>query len=79
MEHREKYLGKFLEILIEEKIEKKVIDGKEVEKEVFYGYSDNYLKVKCLASNDKNFEVNQLLRLKISALEGDILIGEKGE
>ncbi|MBQ3437021.1 MAG: tRNA (N(6)-L-threonylcarbamoyladenosine(37)-C(2))-methylthiotransferase MtaB [Fusobacterium sp.] len=80
LEHREKYLGKILEILIEEKkIEKEIIDGKEVEKEVFYGYSDNYLKVKCLASNDKNFEVSQLLRLKISALEGDILIGEKGE
>ena len=64
LESREKYLGEVLEVLVEEE--------KEGE---YFGYSQNYLRVK-FKSEEKNL-INQLINIKIKSIEDDILIGEK--
>ncbi|MGL4210352.1 tRNA (N(6)-L-threonylcarbamoyladenosine(37)-C(2))-methylthiotransferase MtaB [Cetobacterium somerae] len=66
-ERREKYIGKELEVLVEEIKE----DG------CSYGYSQNYLRVKTLEATDG---VNELVKVEISNLEKELLIGnEKGK
>ena len=61
---REKYLNKFLEVLVEE--EK---DGE------YLGYTQNYLKVR-FKSSEKDL-INHLVNVKIKSIEDDMLIGEK--
>lgn len=66
-ERREKYIGKELEVLVEEIKE----DG------CSYGYSQNYLRVKTL---EAVVGVNELVKVEISNLEKELLIGnEKGK
>ena len=66
-ERREKYIGKELEVLVEEIKE----DG------CSYGYSQNYLRVKTL---EATAGVNELVKIEISNLEKELLIGnEKGK
>ena len=66
-ERREKYIGKELEVLVEEITE----DG------CSYGYSQNYLRVKTL---EAVVGVNELVKVEISNLEKELLIGnEKGK
>ncbi|MHA4988472.1 tRNA (N(6)-L-threonylcarbamoyladenosine(37)-C(2))-methylthiotransferase MtaB [Cetobacterium somerae] len=66
-ERREKYIGKELEVLVEEIKE----DG------CSYGYSQNYLRVKTL---EATAGVNELVKVEISNLEKELLIGnEKGK
>ena len=66
-ERREKYIGKELEVLVEEIKE----DG------CSYGYSQNYLRVKTL---EATAGVNELVKVEISNLEKELLIGnEKGQ
>lgn len=66
-ERREKYIGKELQVLVEEIKE----DG------CSYGYSQNYLRVKTL---DATSSVNELVKMEISNLEKELLIGyEKGK
>lgn len=65
-ESRKKYKNKVLEVLIEE--EK---DG------IFLGYTDNYLKVKTKARNKDKIKINQIINLKITDIDGDVLIGSE--
>ncbi len=66
-ERREKYIGKDLEVLVEEIKE----DG------CSYGYSQNYLRVK---TSEATVGVNELVKVEISNLEKELLIGnEKGK
>lgn len=66
-ERREKYIGKELEVLVEEIKE----DG------CSYGYSENYLRVKTLNAKSS---VNELVKVEISNLEKELLIAnEKGK
>ena len=66
-ERREKYIGKELEVLVEEIKE----DG------CSYGYSQNYLRVKTL---EATAGVNELVKVEISNLEKELLIGnDKGK
>ncbi|MGL4641908.1 MAG: tRNA (N(6)-L-threonylcarbamoyladenosine(37)-C(2))-methylthiotransferase MtaB [Cetobacterium sp.] len=66
-ERREKYLGKELEVLVEEIKE----DG------CSYGYSQNYLRVKTVEATSN---VNELVKVNISNLEKELLIAdEKGK
>lgn len=66
-ERREKYIGKDLEVLVEEIKE----DG------CSYGYSQNYLRVK---TSEATADVNELVKVEISNLEKELLIGnEKGK
>lgn len=66
-ERREKYIGKELEVLVEEIKE----DG------CSYGYSQNYLRVK---TSEATAGVNELVKVEISNLEKELLIGdEKGK
>ena len=67
VERRERYLNKELEVLIEEIKE----DG------CSYGYTQNYLRVK---TPEATSEVNELVKVDISNLEKELLIGyEKGK
>ncbi|MDP0493670.1 MAG: tRNA (N(6)-L-threonylcarbamoyladenosine(37)-C(2))-methylthiotransferase MtaB [Fusobacterium sp. JB021] len=59
---RRKYIGEKLNVLIEERKE----DG------FYYGYSENYLRVKICGNNLK---VNDELEIKIEKLEKELLIG----
>ncbi|WP_297404873.1 tRNA (N(6)-L-threonylcarbamoyladenosine(37)-C(2))-methylthiotransferase MtaB [uncultured Cetobacterium sp.] len=61
---REKYIGKELEVLVEEIKE----DG------CSYGYTENYLRVKTLNSIS---QVNELKKIEISKLEKELLIGNE--
>lgn len=61
---RKKYIGKTLEILVEEEKENK-----------FYGYSNNYTRVKFTKNSDKNL-INKIVELNIISFDGDLLIGE---
>lgn len=63
-ESRKKYLGKNLEILVEEE--------KEGE---YFGYSQNYLRVK-FKSDEENL-LNTLVNVKIKCIESDVLNAEK--
>ncbi|MGL5936433.1 MAG: tRNA (N(6)-L-threonylcarbamoyladenosine(37)-C(2))-methylthiotransferase MtaB, partial [Cetobacterium sp.] len=66
-ERREKYIGKELQVLVEEIKE----DG------CSYGYSQNYLRVKTLVATSG---VNELVKVDISNLEKELLIAnEKGK
>ncbi|MGL4970962.1 MAG: tRNA (N(6)-L-threonylcarbamoyladenosine(37)-C(2))-methylthiotransferase MtaB [Cetobacterium sp.] len=66
-ERRAKYLGKELEVLVEEIKE----DG------CSYGYSQNYLRVKTVEATSN---VNELVKIEISNLEKELLIAyEKGK
>ncbi|MEG0389836.1 MAG: tRNA (N(6)-L-threonylcarbamoyladenosine(37)-C(2))-methylthiotransferase MtaB [Cetobacterium sp.] len=66
-ERRKQYIGKELEVLVEEIKE----DG------CSYGYSENYLRVKTL---DAVADVNELVKVEISKLEKELLIAnEKGQ
>ncbi|MFK4785433.1 tRNA (N(6)-L-threonylcarbamoyladenosine(37)-C(2))-methylthiotransferase MtaB [Fusobacterium sp. MFO224] len=59
---REKYIGKKLNVLIEERKE----DG------FYYGYSENYLRVKILGDDLK---VNDEVEIQVEKLEKELLIG----
>ncbi|MGL5088791.1 MAG: tRNA (N(6)-L-threonylcarbamoyladenosine(37)-C(2))-methylthiotransferase MtaB [Cetobacterium sp.] len=66
-ERREKYIGKELEVLVEEVKD----DG------CSYGYSQNYLRIKTLVATSG---VNELVKVGISNLEKELLIAnEKGK
>ena len=63
---REKYIGKTLRVLVEEKKG----DG-------YFGYSENYLRVKIMADNlHKELKVNDEIDVKITKLEKELLISE---
>lgn len=63
---REVYLGKTLELLVEE------------EKDGYYwGYSPNYLRIKMQAN--RKIEVNSLVQVKIQEVEKGVLIGNEHE
>lgn len=59
---REKYIGKTLNVLIEEK-----------KGNGYFGYSENYLRVKVLSDN---LNVNDEVNVKITGLEKELLTGE---
>lgn len=59
---REKYIGKTLNVLIEEK-----------KGNAYFGYSENYLRVKVFADN---LNVNDEVKVKINGLEKELLTGE---
>ena len=64
IQSRKKYLGKSLEVLVEE--EK---DGE------YFAYSQNYLRVK-FKSDEENL-INKIINVKVKYVENDILIAEK--
>ncbi len=64
-EIRKKYLGRELEVLVEE--EK---NGQ------FYGYSHNYIRVKFPKKSEKDF-INKVIKINITSFDGEILIGEE--
>lgn len=59
---REHYLDKNLKVLIEEKIE-----------DSFYGYSENYLRVK-IDGNHSEIKENDIVDVKITSLEKELLV-----
>lgn len=59
---REHYLAKNLKVLIEEKIE-----------DSFYGYSENYLRVK-IDGNHSEIKENDIVDVKITSLEKELLV-----
>jgi threonylcarbamoyladenosine tRNA methylthiotransferase MtaB len=62
LKRREIYLGKIEKVLIEE--------GKEKE---YYGYTENYLRVKVIRESVK---VNTIIEVKINKIEKGLLTGE---
>ena len=62
-QEREFYLGKELEVLIEEEI-----DG------YLYGYSENYLRVKLKGKKEL---INKIVKIKITSLEKELLIADE--
>lgn len=62
---REKYIGKILNVLIEEKKE----NG-------YYGYSENYLRVKIIDNGNLTLNTNDEVNVKIIKCEKELLIGE---
>lgn len=62
---REKYIGKYLNVLIEEKKEN-----------WYYGYSENYLRVKISDKDNLILNVNDEVKVKITGLEKELLTGE---
>ena len=62
---REKYIGKYLNVLIEEKKEN-----------WYYGYSENYLRVKISDKDNLVLNVNDEVKVKITGLEKELLTGE---
>lgn len=60
---REKYIGKVLEVLIEEEKE-----------EYYFGYSSNYLKIKI--KKDFDLGINNIVKVRIEELEKDVLLGK---
>lgn len=62
---REKYIGKTLRVLVEEKKE----NG-------YYGYSENYLRVKILDKENLVLNVNDEVDVKITGCEKELLTGE---
>lgn len=62
---REKYIGKILRVLVEEKKE----NG-------YYGYSENYLRVKIINKDNLILNVNDEVDTKIIECEKELLIGE---
>ena len=64
-EVREKYVGKYLTVLIEEK-----------KNNGYFGYSENYLRVKILDKGNINLKTNDEIKVKIISIEKELLIGE---
>ena len=62
---REKYIGKYLNVLIEEK-----------KGNWYYGYSENYLRVKISDKDNLILNVNDEVKVKITGLEKELLTGE---
>ena len=62
---REKYIGKILNVLIEEKKE----NG-------YYGYSENYLRVKIIDDGNLILNTNDEVNVKIIKCDKELLIGE---
>lgn len=62
---REKYIGKYLNVLIEEK-----------KGNWYYGYSENYLRVKISDKDNLVLNVNDEVKVKITGLEKELLTGE---
>ena len=62
IKEREHYLDKNLKVLIEEKIE-----------DSFYGYSENYLRVK-IDGNHSEIKENDIVDVKITSLEKELLV-----
>ncbi len=60
-ERREKYIGKNLDILVEE-----IKDNNEA-----YGYSQNYLRVK---SFSKGVKTNEVLNISVKGIEKELLV-----
>ena len=63
IKERENYIGKELEVLIEEEI-----DG------YLYGYSENYMRVK--VKGDKKM-INEVMKRKIVSLEKELLVADE--
>lgn len=63
LKERKKYIGKHLNVLLEEKV-----DG------YLYGYSENYLRVKI---KDNGIELNSVIGIKINSLEKEMLIADE--
>lgn len=61
---REKYIGKYLNVLIEKK------------GNWYYGYSENYLRVKISDKDNLVLNVNDEVKVKITGLEKELLTGE---
>lgn len=64
IERKIRYIGKDMEVLVEEIKD----DG------YFYGYSENYLRVK---TKNKNTFINKIIKVKILDLEKEILIADE--
>ncbi|MBS9776410.1 MAG: tRNA (N(6)-L-threonylcarbamoyladenosine(37)-C(2))-methylthiotransferase MtaB, partial [Fusobacterium sp.] len=64
---RKKYIGRTLEILVEEE-----------KNNEFYGYSDNYIRIKFPKTSEEDF-TNKIIKLNIVDFNGDLLIGEISE
>lgn len=62
---REKYIGKDLTVLIEEK-----------KNNGYFGYSENYLRVKVLDKGNIELKINDEIKVKIISIEKELLIGE---
>lgn len=62
---REKYIGKKVQVLIEEEKENS-----------YYGYSQNYLRVKIKNKNGIKLQVNDEINIEIISIEKEMLIGE---
>lgn len=62
---REKYIGKDLTVLIEEK-----------KNNGYFGYSENYLRVKVLDKGNIELKTNDEIKVKIISIEKELLIGE---
>ena len=60
---REKYIGKHLNVLLEER-----------ENGYLYGYSENYLRVKV---KDNEIKLNSIINVKINSLEKEMLIADE--
>ena len=60
---RKKYIGKFLNVLLEERA-----DG------YLYGYSENYLRVKL---KDNGAEINSIIEIKINSLKKEMLTADE--
>ena len=65
VEVRKKYIGKVLNVLIEEK-----------KGNGYYGYSENYLRVKISDKNNLVLNTNDEVKVKITGLEKELLKGE---
>ena len=65
VEVRKKYIGKILNVLIEEK-----------KGNGYYGYSENYLRVKIKDREDLILNVNDEVNVKITGCEKELLTGE---
>ncbi|WP_300327924.1 tRNA (N(6)-L-threonylcarbamoyladenosine(37)-C(2))-methylthiotransferase MtaB [Fusobacterium sp.] len=62
---RKKYIGKDLTVLIEEK-----------KNNGYFGYSENYLRVKILDKENIELKTNDEIKVKIISIEKELLIGE---
>lgn len=62
---REKYIGKYLNVLVEEK-----------KGNGYFGYSENYLRVKIKDKDGLILNVNDEVRVKITGREKELLTGE---
>lgn len=61
---RKKYIGRELEILVEEEKNRE-----------YYGYSGNYTRVKFIKITEKNL-INKIVKIKITDFDGELLVGD---